>query len=202
MTWHGLAGLAPPETDRSIDRTRALTAPHCSVQLQGRWRRAHYRAVPELRQLQRPRHEALVCARLPTYLPTILQTKPNQPKPPIRPAPPHLQTPHPTPSALSVGPFFHPPKLTHLSFSQGMVHLLLRAPDPLLAQAVQGSRLPRLQLPPGHQVPPGCAAADWRRRGRPAARRHDARRPAGRIWRPTERSPAVQVRRRKQCLAD
>jgi hypothetical protein len=196
MTWPGLARLAPsPETDRSIDRTRALTAPHCSVQLQGRWRRAHYRAVPELRQLQRPRHEALVRVCLPTLLQLALQTKPTHPSALHR-----LTSNHPLRPVRR--PFFHPPRLTHLSFSQGMVHLLLRAPDPLLAQAVQGSRLPRLQLPPGHQVPPGCAAADGRRRGRPAARSHDARRPAGRIWRPAERSSAVQVRRRKQRLAD
>jgi hypothetical protein len=163
--------------------------------------------VPELRQLQRPRHEALVRVCLPTYLPIYLPTylptypPPNQTNPPIRPAQPHFKNTSPTSSPFRL-PFFHPPKLTHLSFSQGMVHLLLCAPHPLLAQAVQGSRLPRLQLPPGHQVPPGCAAADGRRRRwRPAARRHDARRPAGRIWRPAERSSAVQVRRREQCLA-
>ncbi|KAK0789047.1 hypothetical protein LTR75_012458, partial [Friedmanniomyces endolithicus] len=49
----------------------------------------------------------------------------------------------------------------------GMVHLLLRPPHPLLPQALACRALPRLQFPPGHQVPPRRRATNAIRRQRP-----------------------------------
>jgi hypothetical protein len=78
----------------------------------------------------------------------------------------------------------------------GMVHLLLRAHYPVLAQAVQGGRMPHLQLRPGYQVQAGRAAADTRRWGTGTGR-YDAWW-TGRVWAAAAGRAAVQVGRGRE----
>lgn len=68
-----------------------------------------------------------------------------------------------------------------------MVHILLRPNHPILAQALQGSRLPHLQLLARYQVPPRRTATDAGRRGTTGG--HDARWERSRCA--TERRAAV-----------
>jgi hypothetical protein len=65
------------------------------------------------------------------------------------------------------------PQLRPRTQALGMVHILLRPPHSLLAQASHGDRLPHLQFRPGHQIPPRRAAAATRRWRTTGTRCHD-----------------------------